>query len=218
MLKNGLTLALFAVFTTGLIALTFFGTKQQIAAQQQKKLLAILNAVIAKDSYDNDIQHDCTLVRSPEYLGSDQENHIYRARKGEQAVAAAIKTTAPDGYSGKIQLVVGISGDGIVTGVRILEHKETPGLGDKIDLRISDWILSFNGVPLDQQNSRRWAVKKDGGSFDQFTGATITPRAVVKAVKGAVQYYQANKEAIFTADNACRVGSQNKVRAAGENT
>jgi electron transport complex protein RnfG len=218
MLKNGLTLALFAVVTTGLIALTFFGTKQQIAQQQQQKLLGILNAVIAKDTYTNDIQHDCSIVRSQQYLGSDEEKHIYRARKDRQAVAAAIETTAPDGYSGKIQLVVGVAGNGTVTGVRVLEHKETPGLGDKIDLRISDWILSFNDLSLDQDNDRRWAVKKDGGRFDQFTGATITPRAVVQAVKRAVEYYQANQDAIFTAQNTCSVNGQNNTSAAGTGT
>jgi len=218
MLKNGLTLALFAMVTTGLIALTFFGTKQQIALQQQQKLQAILNAVIAKDTYTNDIQYDCSIVRSPEYLGSEEAKHIYRARKDTQPVAAAIETTAPDGYSGKIQLVVGVAGDGIVTGVRVLEHKETPGLGDKIDLRISDWVLSFNDVPLNQDNIQHWRVKKDGGRFDQFTGATITPRAVVKAVKRAVEYYQANQSAIFAAQNACKVSVQNKPSAAGTST
>lgn len=213
MLKNGLTLALFAVITTGLIALTYLGTKQQIAQQQQQKLLAILNAVIARGTYTNDIQHDCSIVRSADYLGSDEEKHIYRARHNTQPVAVAIETTAPDGYSGKIQLVVGVAGDGIVTGVRVLEHKETPGLGDKIDLRISDWILSFNDVSLNQDNSSRWSVKKDGGRFDQFTGATITPRAVVKAVKRAVEYYQANQTAIFAAENACKMIVQNNTSA-----
>jgi len=218
MLTNGLTLALFAVITTSLIAFTFFGTKQQIAAQQQKKLLAILNAVIAKDTYTNDIQHDCSIVRSPEYLGSDEAKHIYRARKNAQPVAAAIETTAPDGYSGKIQLVVGIAGYGTVTGVRVLEHKETPGLGDKIDLRISDWILSFNDESLNLDNNMYWAVKKDGGRFDQFTGATITPRAVVKAVKAAVEYYQANQAAIFSAENACGLNVENNSNAAEAST
>ena len=110
---------------------------------------------------------------------------------------------APDGYNGKIQLVVGLAGEGTVSGVRVLEHKETPGLGDKIELRISDWILGFNSLTLNSENITNWAVKKDGGQFDQFTGATITPRAVVKAVKRSVEYYQANKAAIFAAPNEC---------------
>ena len=204
MTKNGLILALFAVVTTGLISLTYFSTKDQISAQQQQKLLGILNAVVDKNSYTNDIQLDCALVTSAEYLGSAQQvQHIYRARNDEQPVAVAIETTAPDGYNGKIQLVVGVVDEGTVSGVRVLRHKETPGLGDKIDLRISDWILSFNNLAFNSENTRIWAVKKDGGQFDQFTGATITPRAVVNAVKRSVEYYQANKTAIFTAPNGC---------------
>jgi electron transport complex protein RnfG len=204
MTKNGLILALFAVITTGLISLTYFGTKEQISAQQQQKLLGILNAVVDRNSYTNDIQLDCALEISAEYLGSAQQTqHIYRARNNAQPVAVAIETTAPDGYNGKIQLVVGIVDEGTVSGVRVLEHKETPGLGDKIDLRINDWILSFNNLTLHHENSDNWAVKKDGGQFDQFTGATITPRAVVKAVKRSVEYYQANKDAIFSAPNGC---------------
>jgi electron transport complex protein RnfG len=209
MSKNGLILALFAMITTGLIALTYFGTKEQIDAQQQRKLLGILNAVIAKDSHTNDIQHDCALVVSRDYLGSDESKHAYRAVNQGVPIAVAIETTAPDGYSGKIELVVGIRGEGEVSGVRVLAHKETPGLGDKIDLRISDWILAFNGKSLNEDTSASWKVRKDGGQFDQFTGATITPRAVVKAVKQAVEYYQANQTTIFSADNACGVSQQN---------
>lgn len=207
MTKNGLILAVFAIVTTGLIALTYFGTKDQIALQQQQKLLSILNAVIDESSYDNTIQLDCALVTSTEMLGSNEPQHIYRATKQGQAVAVAIETTAPDGYSGKIQLVVGITSSqaksATVTGVRILEHKETPGLGDKIDLRISDWVLDFNNQVYTAEVVTNWAVKKDGGQFDQFTGATITPRAVVNAVKLSVEYYLANQSAIFNAPNAC---------------
>jgi electron transport complex protein RnfG len=211
MTKNGLILAVFAIVATGLIALTYFGTKDQIALQQQQKLLSILNAVIDESSYDNAIQLDCALVTSSELLGSDEPQHIYRATKQGQAVAAAIETTAPDGYSGKIQLVVGITssqaGSAKVAGVRVLEHKETPGLGDKIDLRISNWVLDFNNQIYNADIATNWAVKKDGGQFDQFTGATITPRAVVSAVKLSVEYYIANQAAIFKAPNACSVNN-----------
>ena len=207
MTKNGLILAVFAIITTGLIALTYFGTKDQIALQQQQKLLSILNAVIDESSYDNAIQLDCALVTSAELLGSDEPQHIYRATKQGQAVAVAIETTAPDGYSGKIQLVVGVTssqaGSATVTGVRVLEHKETPGLGDKIDLRISNWVLDFDNQIYNAEITQNWAVKKDGGQYDQFTGATITPRAVVNAVKSSVEYYIANQSAIFSAANGC---------------
>ena len=207
MTKNGLILAIFAVVTTGLIALTYFGTKDQIALQQQQKLLSILNAVIDKSSYDNAIQLDCALVTATDLLGSDEPQHVYRATKQGQAVAVAIETTAPDGYNGKIQLVVGITssqaGLATVTGVRVLKHKETPGLGDKIELRISNWILDFKNKIFNADVAPNWAVKKDGGQFDQFTGATITPRAVVNAVKLSVEYYLANQSTIFASANAC---------------
>ena len=209
--KNGLALAVFAVITTGLISLTYFGTRDQIALQQQQKLLSILNAVIDEGSYDNSIQLDCALVTSVEMLGSDQPQHIYRAPKQGRPVAAAIETTAPDGYSGKIQLVVGVTSSKLdsakVTGVRILDHKETPGLSDKTDLRINDWVLDFDNQVYTAEMASNWAVKKDGGQFDQFTGATITPRAVVNAVRASVEYYLANKTTIFSAANGCALNN-----------
>lgn len=211
MSKNGLILAVFALVTTGLIALTYFGTKDQIAMQQQQKLLSILNAVIDKNSYDNAIQLDCALVTSAKLLGTAEPQHVYRATKLGKGVAAAIETTAPDGYSGKIHLVVGVTspkdGTATVTGVRVLEHKETPGLGDKIDLRISDWVLDFDNQIFTADIASNWAVKKDGGQFDQFTGATITPRAVVNAIKLSVEYYLGNQTVIFNAANACALDS-----------
>jgi electron transport complex protein RnfG len=201
--KNGLILALFAMLTTGLIATTFFATKDQIDLQRQQKLITTLDALVPRESYNNSMQNDCVIVSSREYLGSNEAKHIYRATQNGQAVAAVIETTAPDGYSGRIELLVGVEGQGQVTAVRVLKHRETPGLGDKVDLRISDWILSFSGKTLTSDNDNLWAVKKDGGQFDQFTGATITPRAVVKAVKRAVQYYQVHQAELFSADNAC---------------
>lgn len=205
--KNGLILAIFAMLTSGLIALTYFATHEQIALQQQAKLQGILNAIIAPGSYDNAISNNCINVTSSEYLGSKEPQRIYRAFNNNLPVGVAIETTAPDGYSGKIQLVVGLTddtqGNVIISGVRVLDHKETPGLGDKIDLRVNDWILSFTQVLFSPETSERFAVKKDGGQFDQFTGATISPRAVVKAVKRSALYYQQEKQAIFSAANAC---------------
>ncbi|MEP1445545.1 MAG: electron transport complex subunit RsxG [Paraglaciecola sp.] len=215
MSKNGLILAVFALATTGLIALTYFGTKDQIAIQQQQKLLSILHAVIDENAYDNAIQFDCALVTSKSFLGSDEPHHVYRATKLGQGVAAAIETTAPDGYSGKIEIVVGVThfetGTAKVTGVRVLEHKETPGLGDKIDLRVSNWVLDFDNQIFSPEIAPNWAVKKDGGQFDQFTGATVTPRAVVKAVKLSVEYFLANQDAIFNAPNACNAENPPKI-------
>lgn len=207
MFRNGLILAAFAVVTTMLIALTFSGTEQTIISQQQKKLQGILSAIIPAQLHDNDMRTNCTFVTSQEFLGSAETQTVFRATKDSQKVALALETVAPDGYSGKIKLVVGMDTSGTVTGVRILEHKETPGLGDRIDIRISDWITSFNGQVLTEQNESMWAVRKDGGQFDQFTGATITPRAVVSAVKKAVEYVKIHQQEIFAAVNQCAVTS-----------
>lgn len=203
MLRNGLTLTIYALIVTGLIALTHLATKDTIAQQERIKLLSILHAIVDEQSYSNEMHTDCAVISNPDLLGDNKAHRVYRARNGNKPVAAAIETIAPDGYNGKIKIVVGITVEGTVTGVRVLEHKETPGLGDKIDLRISDWILSFNGLFLNDENQSRWAVKKDGGQFDQFTGATITPRAVVKATKQAVTFFQQNQTRIFQQQNAC---------------
>ncbi|MCG7366564.1 electron transport complex subunit RsxG [Pantoea sp. ACRSH] len=180
--KNAVTLALFAVFTTGLTAVVNYVTKPTISHQTALNQKNLLDQVVPVDLYDNQIQRECYLVTDPA-LGSTAPHHLYLARKGDTPVAAALETTAPDGYSGAIQMLVGADFHGKVLGVRVIEHHETPGLGDKIELRISDWINSFNGKVVHGADDKAFAVKKDGGEFDQFTGATITPRAVVNATK-----------------------------------
>ena len=127
----------------------------------------------------------------------------YIARKNGRAIAMAITSTAPDGYNGNIELIIAVNIDGSISGVRVLKHQETPGLGDKIERRKSAWITSFNDKTLLSEKDSRWAVAKDGGMFDQFTGATITPRAVVKAVKKAALYLTTNQEAILMLPNSC---------------
>jgi electron transport complex protein RnfG len=212
MAKNGLILAACALVTTGLISLTFVGTKTKIAAQEQQKLLADLSSVMPGNLYDNDIQHDCALATNAELLGSADATHVYRARINGQPTALAIETIAPDGYSGKIKLLVGVKENGIIAGVRVLKHNETPGLGDKIDIRISDWILTFDEQSYSDEYDDKWKVRKDGGQFDQFTGATITPRAVIKAVKKAVVFYQQNFQAMFSKENACAVDQAEEIQ------
>ena len=182
--KNAVTLALFAVFTTGLTAVVNYVTKPTIAHQTALNQKNLLDQVVPVDLYDNQIQRECYLVTDAA-LGNAAPHHLYLARKGDAPVAAALETTAPDGYSGAIQMLVGADFHGKVLGVRVIEHHETPGLGDKIELRISDWINSFNGKVVHGADDKAFAVKKDGGEFDQFTGATITPRAVVNATKRA---------------------------------
>ncbi|GAB5992216.1 MULTISPECIES: electron transport complex subunit RsxG [Aeromonas] len=194
MRKNGLILALFALGCTALVVLTHELTKEKVAQQQQREKLQTLSALLPEGSYDNDLVASCKLVTSRKYLGSDQPQALYTATKGGIATGYALETIAPDGYSGAIRLIVGIDAKGTISAVRVLEHKETPGLGDKIELKKSGWINSFAGKFLSADNEASWAVTKDGGEFDAFTGATITPRAVVKAVKNLLTLQQKHPE------------------------
>lgn len=184
--RHGVTLAIFAALTTGLTALVNHLTHSRIEQQQRQQQKTLLDQVIPPALYDNDLQSTCYLLESSA-LGSGPR-HLFVARKGEVTVAAAVESTAPDGYSGAIQLLVGADFHGMVLGVRTTEHHETPGLGDKIELRLSDWITHFTHQRVESAHDSRWAVKRDGGMFDQFTGATITPRAVVNAVKRTALY------------------------------
>ena len=196
--RNSILLGIFAVFTALLLAGTYLLTKDRIAEAQRRAEEKALLEIIPRERHDNSML-DATLPVGPESkgLGLRQGKRIYLARQGERTVAAIIPVTAPDGYSGDIDLVIGINADGTISGVRALSHKETPGLGDKVDLKKSDWILGFNGRSLDNPGLQGWAVKKDKGVFDQFTGATITPRAVVAATHRALQYADANSAILF---------------------
>ncbi|CAK2073465.1 electron transport complex subunit RsxG [Vibrio crassostreae] len=200
--KNGLVLAIFACASTGLVAVTHYLTKDQIKQQEQAQLLSVLNQVIPHDLHDNELFSSCTLVQA-EKLGTEQAMPAYIAKLNGEPSAIAIEAIAPDGYNGAIKVIVGMKIDGTILGTRVLSHQETPGLGDKIDLRVSDWILSFAGKQVTDSNLDRWKVRKDGGDFDQFTGATITPRAVVKSVKQAVQYVNQNNQALLAQPLNC---------------
>jgi len=201
-LSNGKILALFAISCTIIVGLISALTADKIKIQQQKQLLQTLHAIIEPASYDNDIANDCIMMSSPA-LGSSEIQKTYIARKADQIVAVAMTAVAPDGYSGDIELIIGINYDNSISGLRVLKHQETPGLGDKIELRKSDWIKSFNNKKILSDDDSRWAVVKDNGMFDQFTGATITPRAVVKAVKNALSYFIENKQSLLSQINAC---------------
>jgi len=147
--------------------------------------------------YDNALESDTIAVVDSDLLGSGENVTVYRARKNGLPIAVLIAPLAPDGYSGSIGLLVGINENGTLAGVRVTSHRETPGLGDDIEVQRSDWIESFAGRSLDKPSAAGWRVKKDGGDFDQFTGATITPRAVVAAVHKALQYYRENRIVLF---------------------
>jgi len=202
MLRNGLILGGFALITTSLIALTFSFTHERIDAAKERQLLSTLNQVVDQSLHDNRLHLDCILVNSAALLGNKPQR-VFRSRLGVNNTALIVETTAPDGYSGAINLVVAVDQLSTVLGARVVQHKETPGLGDKIELRVSDWILDFTGVRYEEALDHRWQVKKDGGQFDQFTGATITPRAVVNAVKNAAIYAQNNMQQLFSMPSNC---------------
>ncbi|MDO6499661.1 electron transport complex subunit RsxG [Photobacterium sanguinicancri] len=204
MKKNGGVLAIFALLATALVAVTNLLTQDRILEQQQKELLKVLNQVIPAESHDNELYKSCTLITNEQYLGTQAPMPAYLASKDGEPSGVAIEAIAPDGYNGAIKLIVGLDPTGVVTGVRILSHQETPGLGDKIEMRISHWIESFTGKKLAGENDPAWAVRKDGGEFDQFTGATITPRAVVKAVKNVSLYYTRHQQALLNQPLNCQ--------------
>lgn len=195
-IRSGIILTLFAVAGTGMVALTFDNTKQQIADNEREALLRSLNAVIPHHQHDNDMYHDKIEVQDAMLLGKKPIT-VYRARKEGQPVAVLFNTFAYDGYAGPISLLIGVYSNGTLAGVRVLSHKETPGLGDKIEVAKSDWILGFENKSLSNPTEKGWKVKRDGGLFDQFTGATITPRAIVKAVRNTLHFYQQNQQRLF---------------------
>ena len=192
MLKNALVLGLFAVATVGTVAAIQQGTAERIAAAEREARVQALAQILPAGSYDNHLLDSSRLVQD-ELLGNKSPTPAYLATLGGQPSAVILQVTAPDGYSGSIRLLVGVQVDGRLAGVRTLQHRETPGLGDKIELAKSQWVRSFDGTSLSDPDEAGWAVKKDGGQFDQFAGATITPRAVVKAVHKALQYFDKHK-------------------------
>ncbi|RUO21370.1 electron transport complex subunit RsxG [Aliidiomarina haloalkalitolerans] len=202
MRKNGLILGGFAVVATALVVTTQVLTADRIAEQQRNELMRTLNELIPPALHDNDLYRDCALIQAPEALGL-AEQPVYRSRLASEPNALAIRTTAPDGYSGAIHLLVAVNLQGQIKGVRVLQHRETPGLGDKIEVQRDDWILSFNGERVRTENDARWRVRRDGGMFDQFTGATITPRAVIAAVQRTAWYAQNNMDSLFAAPANC---------------
>ncbi|TQV87650.1 electron transport complex subunit RsxG [Aliikangiella coralliicola] len=202
-IQNGLILAIFALVSTGLIAITHLITKDKIAEEIEAAMARRLNEIIPADAYNNDVYHDCTVISSPEFLGTPENLKAYRMRNNEKDYAVFMTSVAPDGYAGKINLVIGIYENGTIAGVRVTEHQETPGLGDKIEIEKSDWIKQFNDKSLTNTAKENWLVKKDGGEFDAFTGATITPRAIVKSVYNSLLFHQQNRDTLYAKGSGC---------------
>ncbi|MCP4432182.1 MAG: electron transport complex subunit RsxG [Gammaproteobacteria bacterium] len=197
MLLSGLFLWIFAIVGTGIVAVTEETTRERIVENERRILLRNLNALLPVEELDNDIVNDIKNLPASKLLGTELDSIVYRARLNDEPVAAIFNSIAPNGYNGKIHLLIGVYRDGSLAGVRAIRHRETPGLGDVIELRKSDWVLGFNGRSLTNPQPDDWAVKKDGGIFEQFTGATITPRAIVQTVKNTLIYYKQHANTVF---------------------
>ena len=202
MSANAAILALFALVTAGTLAITQINTRELIERSIRTASAKALLEILPLERHSNDILVD-TYPIPEEYwspLGLSKGGQINLARDEDGTITAVIvPAVAPDGYSGPISLLVGVNRDGTLAGVRVTAHSETPGLGDKLELQKSDWILQFNGRSLENPAPELWKVQKDGGAFDQFTGATITPRAVVNQVRQVLEVVARNHERIFSA-------------------
>ncbi len=198
-LRTSTILLVFAVVGTAMLAFTHQRTEPTITRSQQAEKRALLDQVLPRSLYDNDLLASQRELPPDVLLGTRQASAMWVARRGGEPVAVALEAIAPDGYSGNIHLLVGIDTDGRIIGVRVTAHQETPGLGDYIDRAKSPWIDQFTGTSLVEPPVRHWRVAKDGGHFDARAGATITPRAVVKAVKDALEYHSRHRAALLAA-------------------
>lgn len=197
--RNSITLSIFALVTAGILAVIFTATNERIALQEKIAAEKALLEIIPRVRHDNDMLASTwdIPIALAHALSLAERASIHIATSNNRPIAAIIPSVAPDGYSGAIKMLVGINIDGTIAGVRVVHHKETPGLGDKVDLAKSSWILGFNDRSLTAPEKAGWKVKKDGGEFDQFTGATITPRAVVQQVQKTLLFFEQHKQEIF---------------------
>jgi len=195
--KTALTLIAFALVFTSLLAYVFNVTKAPIEKSEAEARMALFRQIVPENMHNNDLLKDTISIAPNALLGNRQPIIANRARVDNTPSAVILEALAHDGYAGDIKLLIAIRYDGSIAGVRVLTHKETPGLGDYIDIAKGKWIKLFDDESLQKTDDTKWLVTKDGGQFDYMAGATITPRAVVKAVHKALQYFSANKEALF---------------------
>ena len=196
--RNSIILGLFAIITTGLVVATANLTKDKIAEEKQNAMKRSLFEVMPKGRLNNDLISSVVELPADRLLGTTDSRLAYVAKMDSHPTGIIVQVVAPEGYGGSINLMVGITETGEITGVRVIPpHFETPGLGDAIDVQKSDWIKSFNGKSLANLDTKAWRVKKDGGQFDAFTGATITPRAVVDAVHKALLYFKEHQSELL---------------------
>ena len=189
---------IFSLAASTALSVFYFITKSPIDESDARAKRIFLNQVIPADLYDNNLVKDTISVEPSPLLGNKKNIDVYRAKKNNQVIAVIIEAIAPDGYSGEIKTLVGIDQEDKILGVRVITHKETPGLGDYIEIDKSQWIKNFNLKSLDKVSEKQWAVKKDGGDFDYVSGATITPRAVIKSTYKCLLYVKENKKRLFT--------------------
>lgn len=195
--KTAITLIAFAFIGTALLAYVFEITRAPIEASEAEARLALFKQILPENTYDNDLLKQVIKIAPNELLGNRLPTEANIATLNHKTAGVILEAVAHDGYSGDIKLLIAIRADGSISGVRVLAHKETPGLGDYIDVARGNWIKLFNNESLAKTPAKLWQVKKDGGKFDYMVGATITPRAVVKAVFKAEQFFEMNKETLF---------------------
>jgi electron transport complex protein RnfG len=196
-LKTAITMIAFAFVGTTLLAFVFGITRAPIEASEKEARLALFKQILPESAYDNDLLKETVQIAPNAQLGNRLPTVANIAKFNNKTAGVILEAVAHDGYSGDIKLLIAIRADGSVSGVRVLAHKETPGLGDYIDIAHGNWIKLFNDESVNKTSTEQWQVKKDGGKFDYMVGATITPRAVVKAVLKAVQFYEMNKQTLF---------------------
>ena len=199
MFRSGVTLAVIAAICTALVALTYRLTAERIVANEQAWLERSLQPALSGLFYDSGVTESKIIIPPPHELPGSETAIIYRVYAEDAPVAALFIVSARDGYAGPIRILAGIDTMGVVTGVHVLEHRETPGLGDRVESTKSDWVKQFNGRSLLDPEPTGWAIKGDGGQFDQLTGASVTPRAIIKAIKETLLYFEAHSEEIFAA-------------------
>lgn len=198
-----LVLTLFALLCASLIFWTQSLTSGPIQQAKDEALMQQFAEIVPRNRFDNNVAQDCITRIDRDWLGTDAPVKIFRLRAQGQPVAVLVQAVAPDGFAGRIDLLIGVYTDSALAGVRVRAHKETPGLGDKIETAKSDWIKRFAGLSLQQPAEENWLVKKDGGEFDAFTGATITPRAVVGAVQKTLHYVALHQHDLYTEAASC---------------
>lgn len=196
-LRTAAIMLAFAFIGTLLLATVFDVTRAPIEASEKAARLSLFKEILPAENYDNDLLASQVTIAPNALLGNRLPSIANVAKQQQQTAGVILEAIAHDGYSGDIKLLIAIRADGSISGVRVLAHKETPGLGDYIDIAHGNWIKLFDNESLEKTAAEKWQVKKDGGHYDYMVGATITPRAVVKAVKQALQFYQQNKQTLF---------------------